>query len=183
MLSWSFFFLLRIPQVDWCLYTEMYVKKISFPSYVHNLDFILFLLVIIPWQWETWLLHRQIAQNATEHHAIPFMWSQCLIINEMCTIINFLDIIHPSVTYLKTAFRRLESISFPRRKPIHLGLNDRASPLSMALQAFGLWPLFTFLIFYTVDRTLWTGDQAVGRPLPTHRTTQTENRQIKIKIK
>jgi hypothetical protein len=45
----------------------------------------------------------------------------------------------------------------------------------MALQSFvGPWPLFSFLILYTVSRTPWTGDQSVARPLPTHRTTQTE---------
>jgi hypothetical protein len=32
----------------------------------------------------------------------------------------------------------------------------------------------SFLILYTVGRTLWTGDQPVARPLPTHRiNTQT----------
>jgi hypothetical protein len=38
----------------------------------------------------------------------------------------------------------------------------------------GPWPLFQFLNLYTVGRTPWTGDQPVARPLPTHRTTQTE---------
>jgi hypothetical protein len=31
--------------------------------------------------------------------------------------------------------------------------------LSLALQPFGWWPLFSFLILYTVGRTSWTGDQ------------------------
>jgi hypothetical protein len=35
---------------------------------------------------------------------------------------------------------------------------------------------FGFLILYTVGRTPWTGDQPVARPLPTHRTTQTQNK-------
>jgi hypothetical protein len=35
----------------------------------------------------------------------------------------------------------------------------------------GPWPLFSFLIFYTVGRTPWTGDQPVARSLPEHRTT------------
>jgi hypothetical protein len=35
---------------------------------------------------------------------------------------------------------------------------------------------FSFLIFTIVDRTLWTGDQSVGRHLPAHRKTQTENK-------
>jgi hypothetical protein len=33
---------------------------------------------------------------------------------------------------------------------------------------------FSFLILYIVSRTPWTGDQPFARPLPTHRTTQTE---------
>jgi hypothetical protein len=35
---------------------------------------------------------------------------------------------------------------------------------------------FSFLIFYTVGRTPWTGDLSVARPLPTHRATQTQNK-------
>jgi hypothetical protein len=34
--------------------------------------------------------------------------------------------------------------------------------------------LFSFLILYTIGRTLWTGDQLFARPLLTHRTTQTK---------
>jgi hypothetical protein len=35
---------------------------------------------------------------------------------------------------------------------------------------------FGFLILYTVGRTPWRGDQPVERPLPTHKTTQTQNK-------
>jgi hypothetical protein len=35
----------------------------------------------------------------------------------------------------------------------------------------GLDRFFSFLVLYTVDRTPWTGDQPVARPLPTHRKT------------
>jgi hypothetical protein len=47
----------------------------------------------------------------------------------------------------------------------------------MALQPFvGPWPLLQFrTLLYTVGRTPWTSDQPVARPLPTHRTTQTQN--------
>jgi hypothetical protein len=45
--------------------------------------------------------------------------------------------------------------------------------LSMALEPFGPWPLFQFLV-YTIGRTPWTGDQPVSRPLPTHDNTNTE---------
>jgi hypothetical protein len=36
------------------------------------------------------------------------------------------------------------------------------------------------LSFYTVGRTPWTGDQPVARPLPKHRTTQTQNKRIHV---
>jgi hypothetical protein len=39
----------------------------------------------------------------------------------------------------------------------------------------GPWPLFQFLILYTVGRTPWAGIEPVVRPLPTHRKTQTQN--------
>jgi hypothetical protein len=35
---------------------------------------------------------------------------------------------------------------------------------------------FTFLILCTDCRTPWTGHEPVTRPLPTHRTTQTQNK-------
>jgi hypothetical protein len=49
---------------------------------------------------------------------------------------------------------------------------------SMALQLFvGPWRLIQGRnLFYTVGRTPWTRDQPVARPLPTHRTTQTQNK-------
>jgi hypothetical protein len=36
------------------------------------------------------------------------------------------------------------------------------------------WSPFQFLNQYTVDKTRWTGDQPVSRPLLTHRTTRTQ---------
>jgi hypothetical protein len=41
---------------------------------------------------------------------------------------------------------------------------------------------FSFLILYTVGRTSWTGDQPVARPLPTHRTTQTQNKRTETSM-
>jgi hypothetical protein len=53
----------------------------------------------------------------------------------------------------------------------------------MALQLFvGLRPVFQFLNLYTVGRTPWTGDQPVARPLPTHRTTQTQNKRTQTSM-
>jgi hypothetical protein len=39
---------------------------------------------------------------------------------------------------------------------------------------------FSFLFPYTVGRTPWTGDQPVARPLPTHMTTETQNKPTDI---
>jgi hypothetical protein len=51
----------------------------------------------------------------------------------------------------------------------------------MALKPFvGSWPLFQFRnYFYTDGRTPWTGDQPVIRPLPAHRTAQTQNKRTR----
>jgi hypothetical protein len=60
------------------------------------------------------------------------------------------------------------------------------APLSLSLYGCtALWILavfFSFLILYTVGRTPWTGDQRVARPLPTHRTTQTQNKRTQISV-
>jgi hypothetical protein len=40
----------------------------------------------------------------------------------------------------------------------------------------GVGSFFGFLILYTVGRTPWTWDQPVARPLPIHRTIQTQNK-------
>jgi hypothetical protein len=42
----------------------------------------------------------------------------------------------------------------------------------------GPWPLFQFLNLYTIGRTPWTRNQPFARPLPIHRTTQTQNKRI-----
>jgi hypothetical protein len=42
--------------------------------------------------------------------------------------------------------------------------------------------IFSFLIIYLVGRTPWTGDQSVAKPLPTHRTTQTQNKRTQTSL-
>jgi hypothetical protein len=42
----------------------------------------------------------------------------------------------------------------------------------------GPGPLFSSVIIFTDGRTPLTSDQPVARPLPTHRTTQTQNKRI-----
>jgi hypothetical protein len=46
----------------------------------------------------------------------------------------------------------------------------------MARQPLWISDAFQFLNLYTVGCTPWTSDQLVIRPLPTHSTTQTENK-------
>jgi hypothetical protein len=41
---------------------------------------------------------------------------------------------------------------------------------------------FSFLILYTVCRTLWMWDQPVARTLPTHRTIQTQNKRTQTSM-
>jgi hypothetical protein len=52
----------------------------------------------------------------------------------------------------------------------------------MALPAHsGPRPLIQFRNhFFTDGRTPWTSDQPVARPLPKHRTTQTQNKRAKL---
>jgi hypothetical protein len=52
----------------------------------------------------------------------------------------------------------------------------------MALQPFVGPRFFSFLIVYTVGRTPWTGDQPVAKPLPRHRTTQTQNKRTQTSM-
>jgi hypothetical protein len=53
-----------------------------------------------------------------------------------------------------------------------------------ALQPFvGPWPFLQFRNpFYTDGRTPWTSDQPVGRLLPIHRTTQTQNKRTQTSM-
>jgi hypothetical protein len=55
-------------------------------------------------------------------------------------------------------------------------INDNVSIYLWLYNLCEPWPLSQFLNLYTVGRTPGTGDQPVARPLPTHRTTQTQNK-------
>jgi hypothetical protein len=68
-----------------------------------------------------------------------------------------------------------------------LHLNPFINPFihsSMALHPFvGPWPLLQFRnLFHTDARTPWTRDQPVAMPLPTHRTTQTQNNRTQTSV-
>jgi hypothetical protein len=60
------------------------------------------------------------------------------------------------------------------RETIHLSIN--LSIYDSAVLLLYLGHFLSFLILYTVSRTLWMGDQPITRLLPTHRTTQTQNK-------
>jgi hypothetical protein len=48
--------------------------------------------------------------------------------------------------------------------------------------SWGLGRFFSFLILYTFGGTPWTGNQPVVRPLPTHRTSQTQNKRTRTSM-
>jgi hypothetical protein len=47
---------------------------------------------------------------------------------------------------------------------------------------WGPWPLFQFPNLYTVGRTPWRSDQPVTKPLPTRRSTQTQNKRTQTSM-
>jgi hypothetical protein len=67
-------------------------------------------------------------------------------------------------------------------RPSDVITDDDPMYLSMALQPFGPLPLFQFLNIYAVGRTPLMGDQPVARPLPTHRTTQEQNKRTQASM-
>jgi hypothetical protein len=46
----------------------------------------------------------------------------------------------------------------------------------------GPWPFFYIINMYTVGRTPWTENQPAAKPLPTHRTTQTQNKRTQTSL-
>jgi hypothetical protein len=66
---------------------------------------------------------------------------------------------------------------------ISINSNSLARSYLSCLSIYGstdlCWALVPFSVswsFYTICRTPWTGDQPVARPLPAHRTPQTQNK-------
>jgi hypothetical protein len=56
----------------------------------------------------------------------------------------------------------------PGLNPRRRGGKPETNPLSYGAAFVGPWPFFSFLIWYTVGRTPWTGDQSVVRPVFVH---------------
>jgi hypothetical protein len=94
-------------------------------------------------------------------------------------IVNEVFCCLPEAYNLTASFSAASSSSSYPHRHHHLSLY-----LSIYLSIY-LWlysPLldlgrfFSILIRYTVGRNPWTGDQPVARPLPTHRTSQTQSK-------
>jgi hypothetical protein len=85
--------------------------------------------------------------------------------------------VRPSVQGLMSCFKCKRSDGY---ESINLRTNlIRYSFIHQWLYSPLLGPglFFSYVIFfYTVGRTPWTSDQPVARPLPTRRTTQTQNK-------
>jgi hypothetical protein len=61
-------------------------------------------------------------------------------------------------------------ISPSQGRYLHTGQHKQNKHTQTSMPPVGFEPTISVL----VGRTPWTGDQPVARPLPTHRTTQTE---------
>jgi hypothetical protein len=62
-----------------------------------------------------------------------------------------------------------------------LQTNSIYLPLYSPFLELGLF--IRYLIFYTVGRTPWTGDQPIARPQSTHRSAQTQNKRTQISMR
>jgi hypothetical protein len=61
-------------------------------------------------------------------------------------------------------------------------LSDLQNGVWMEGQRDYVGRFFQFPNLYTVGRSPWTSDQPVARPLPTHRTTQTQNKRTQTSM-
>jgi hypothetical protein len=62
-------------------------------------------------------------------------------------------------------------------KPHHApSIQRRVSTYGSTVPSLDPGRFFSFLILHTVGTTPWTGDQPVARPLPAHRTAETQNK-------
>jgi hypothetical protein len=98
---------------------------------------------------------------------------------------NLTHTTHFSFLTFNAAFSlHLQHCPVLRMFPTSYLVSPTSISVSMALQHFGPWPFFSFLILYTVGRSPWTGDQPVARPLPTYtqnKRTQTSMPRVGFK--
>jgi hypothetical protein len=100
--------------------------------------------------------------------------------------------IHPS-TYLPTDLSIYPSINQSINQSIHPSIHPSvylsvhpsihlSIHLWLSSPLLDLGRFFSFLFLYTFGRTPSMGDHLVARPLPTHRTTQTQNKRTETSM-
>jgi hypothetical protein len=114
-------------------------------------------------------LERTRSQSCNRASSVSALWKLALSMTEYMTT-------NASGGFVRSSSSCKQRTSLPIRSTatVHSFIHS-----SVALQHFvGPWSLFffSFVILYTVGRTSWMGDQPVARLLPTHRTTQTQNK-------
>jgi hypothetical protein len=121
---------------------------------------------------KSWIYGQRTSTNSRTTHVFHPFWTLRYILR--------------ALGFLWQNERKREAINTDRGERIRIVSNQHFSTSSysysssslMALQPFLLGPglLFSFVMLFTDGRTPWTSDQPVARPLPTHRTTQTQNK-------
>jgi hypothetical protein len=98
--------------------------------------------------------------------------SNCVIV---CIFIKMNVLLLKTYTYKDVSGR--EDIGTDSESCLVKGFGMLSLSLFIILHSLlSLGRFFSFLIICTVGMTPWTGDQPVARPLPTHRTTETQNK-------
>jgi hypothetical protein len=129
------------------------------------------------WRWCCFAFCRHVESNWFYIPKLYSIWSMFLIllIRSISSILSWSIKVHLTVCVMN--FNSGAVIIFCRLlKFFSLSIYGSAA-LSWVLAAF-----YNFLILYTVGKTPWTGDQPVARPLPTHRTTQTQNKRTQTSM-
>jgi hypothetical protein len=110
---------------------------------------------------KVWTFLKDVSNNRNKFITFIFALSNWLVISYIVSNHNYVEyakILQIVITYI---------FMLP---PFHSFFHQWLySPL------LGPGLFFSFVIFFTVGRTPWTSDQPIARPLPTHRTTQTQN--------
>jgi hypothetical protein len=97
------------------------------------------------------------------------------------TLLDFLNL--PPKTKLTRNGDKVSSCFRPSRTVSVSGRRQLCKVYYLRLYSpCGSWPLSQYLNLHTVGRTPWTGDRTVTRPLPTHRTTQTQNKRTQTPL-
>jgi hypothetical protein len=127
--------------------------------------------VALFWDTVAWKLHFFLSSVVTKYTNT----------SNAATFAPISPVQHASMLVLPTA----EIISTDAERHLAFCIEFRGD-LSIYLWLYspfvGPLPLFQFLIIHTVGRTPWTGNQPVARPLPTHRTTQIQNKCTQISM-